>query len=62
MLTVNGCTISIHIGDGAGVGIDLSLRNAYLVGTALAQFAVEACKLSWTPTAGASIDKGGCSN
>jgi hypothetical protein len=51
-LTVDGCTLSIHIGDGQGVVIGLSVEDAYRVGSALATFAVEACKLAWTETIG----------
>jgi hypothetical protein len=49
---VDGCNLTIHIGEGKSVTIGLTVEDAYRVGSALATFAVEACKLAWTETIG----------
>lgn len=53
-LTVDGCTIHIHIGGGQGVTVGLTVEAAWLVGQALSAAAVSSCELSWRPPVGSA--------
>ena len=48
-LSIDGCTLTVHIGDGQGMVIGLTVEAAWRLGQALSAAAVGSCELSWRP-------------